>query len=149
MSRRQRQQSGPDPLHTIFDSLFRGIWWLVSYPFRDKRQASRLEAARQEFRGYWNSVEQLAQAGQWREAIMKADIVLDKALQFHSTPGVNVGERLKASTTRLEKSVLDAAWSAHKVRNRLAHELHYQLNAHEAKQALADFRKVLQAMGLL
>jgi hypothetical protein len=60
-----------------------------------------------------------------------------------------LGERLKSVASRLNKDVLDAAWSAHKVRNRLAHELQYQLREPEAKQAISDFKKVLKELGLL
>lgn len=80
---------------------------------------------------------------------MNADIMLDRALQLHRIPGLTLGERLKAASGKLSQSALDAAWSAHKVRNRLAHELHYQLGEAEMRQAMSDFKKVIKELGLL
>lgn len=145
----KKQSSSSDPVHSIVDGLLKGIWWLVSYPFRDRNQQAKLERIRAEFRAHWQQIEAMAGAGQLREAIMQADILLDKALVTAGISGTTLGERLKLATSRLSKPLLDAAWSAHKVRNRLAHELQYQLSTAEAKQALADFKKVLRELGVL
>lgn len=88
-------------------------------------------------------------ASEWREAIMNADILLDKALLRKNLPGVTLGERLKAADRIMAKDTLDTAWRAHKVRNRLAHELQYEPTEVEAKQVMADFKRVLREMELL
>lgn len=147
--RNKRSESSGDPLHAIFNGLFKGLWWLVTLPFQDKAKAGRLAQTRHQFQQSWSQIEKLAAQGRAKEAIMQADIMLDKALQFHGVAGGNLGERLKASTSRLARPILDLAWNAHKVRNRLAHELHYQLTDGEARQALSDFKKVLRELGLL
>lgn len=144
----QNKQPDNDPVHGLLDGFFKALWWLVSWPFRG-RQRDALAIAKADMQRQWATIESYTAAGQWREAIMNADILLDKALQLHHAPGASVGERLKAAGRYLPKWTLDQAWRAHKVRNNLAHELHYQLSEAEAKAALNDFKQVLIKFGLL
>lgn len=137
-----------DPFHSIIDSLLKGIWWLITLPFKSRRPNAALEQAKAEFAGHWLEIENLASRQQWREAVMRADIVMDQALQWHRVSGDNLGERLKAASRQLSKPTLDAAWQAHKIRNRLAHELDYRLTPAESVAALANIKKVLRELGL-
>lgn len=56
----------------------------------------------------------------WRLAIIEADIMLEELLEERGIPGTTIGERLKHMSTDTLRS-LDDAWSAHKVRNQIAH----------------------------
>lgn len=141
----KKQPPSSDPLHSILGAIFKGIWWLVSYPFKDKQTEVKRQEFRQQLRFQLSLVERQA-AGDLRGAIMQADILLDKALQAANFSGVNVGERLKSAAGHLQRDVLDAAWSAHKVRNRLAHELQYNLSSSEGAPAMRDFRKIIDAL---
>ncbi len=145
----KNKQSGPDPIYQLLDGLFKGVWWLVSWPFRRGKGPNELDRARLEFQAYWAQVNGLVTAGQKREAIMRADILLDRALQWYQLPGTTLGERLKSASKRFAKATLDKAWDAHRVRNQLAHELQYQLTPDEAERTIANFRSVLRDLGLL
>jgi hypothetical protein len=57
----------------------------------------------------------------WRQAIIQADIVLETLLDERGIPGTTVGERLKNVSPEKLKTLQDA-WSAHKVRNEIAHK---------------------------
>lgn len=146
MSPKTNKQS-KDPFVFVIEQLFKAVWWLVSYPFRDKNRQAVAARRKTELQAHWRLVEQLMAEGQWREAIMKADIVLGEALALAGFGGHNVGERLKAATS-LGRPLLDAAWRAHKVRNRLAHELTFQPTSAEAKAAIDNFRSVIRQLGV-
>jgi hypothetical protein len=77
------------------------------------------------------------------QAVMDADKLLDYALGVHGFKGT-MGEKLKKCGRRF--SDLDSIWSAHKLRNRLAHELG-GLERAEAKAALAGFKQGLNDLG--
>jgi hypothetical protein len=148
VAQRQKQSNG-DPIHGVLEGFFKGIWWLITLPFKGKMANQALAKAKNEFQQHWSSIETLQRQGDAREAIMRADILLDKGLQLYSVPGLTLGERLKASNGKMSKDILDRAWNAHKVRNRLAHELNYSLSSQEASQAMSDFKQVLRSLELL
>jgi hypothetical protein len=76
-------------------------------------------------------------------AIMDLDKLLDYTLGKHGFIG-SLGEKLKKSGPRF--SDLNGIWSAHKLRNRIAHELG-SVNPIEAKRALAQFKRALNDLG--
>jgi hypothetical protein len=72
----------------------------------------------------WQRIESLAggaNASEWREAIIEADIMLDNLLEKQGYVGDGVGEKLKGVQPH-EFGTLNEAWEAHKVRNQIAHE---------------------------
>ncbi len=83
----------------------------------------------------------------WRLAIIEADILLDEMLDERGFHGLTIGEKLKgASLTTLHS--LDDAWSAHKVRNEIAHSGgDFILTKKIAHDALARYRKVFAELG--
>lgn len=77
----------------------------------------------------------------WKLAIIEADKILEMIVNNFSVPGDNLGDKLK----HIEKSDftnLDAAWQAHKIRNRIAHEHNFHLSQREARLAIDNFEKV-------
>lgn len=83
-----------------------------------------------------------------RQAIIRADIILDKALSLNGYFGNTVGERLKRASQRLDRTVLDAAWRAHKIRNRLAHALDQVPTSAEINAAAKDYALALSYLGV-
>lgn len=78
-----------------------------------------------------------------KEAILDADKLLDYALARKGFEG-NLGEKLKKAGPRL--SDLNGIWAAHKLRNKVAHEL-LDIDRLEAKNALVNFKKALNELG--
>jgi hypothetical protein len=71
----------------------------------------------------WEKVTVLIRSGNesdWRLAIIEADTMLDQFLSQLGYPGSSIGEKLKLCT-RANFPTLDDAWTAHKVRNQIAH----------------------------
>lgn len=80
----------------------------------------------------------------WRLAIIEADIMLDELLTTLGYHGDSIGEKLKAVEAG-DMKTLDAAWEAHKVRNRIAHAgSDFELNEREAKRIVALFESVFK-----
>jgi hypothetical protein len=95
----------------------------------------------------WAEIEMKAGANSLVAAVSEADKLLDYALKQSGVPGKTMGERLKNSKGRF--SNLNAIWSAHKLRNALAHEAHFDLVPNQAKEALQDFKRGLTDLGAL
>ncbi len=81
--------------------------------------------------------------GNTKGAILDADKLLDYALGKKGFEG-NMGEKLKKAGPRF--SDLNGAWSAHKLRNRIAHELG-DIDIGAAKRALKQFKRALNDLG--
>ena len=78
-------------------------------------------------------------------AIINADKLVDKALQERAYSGKTMGERLKSAKTKLSDN--DGLWSAHKLRNRIAHEQDVVVDYNATRRALASFKKALRDLG--
>jgi hypothetical protein len=106
------------------------LFWIS----RKKKISTNEEAF---IRNQWH----LIQSGEnSKNAILEADKLLDFALDKLGFQG-SLGEKLKKSGPRF--SNLNNVWSAHKLRNRLAHELNFKPNNNEMQRALSNFRKAL------
>lgn len=78
-------------------------------------------------------------------AIINADKLLDTALRQKGTRGNNMGERLKSAAGNF--SDLNGIWTAHKLRNRIAHEDSVSVNEQQVKLAIKTFRQGLRDLG--
>lgn len=84
----------------------------------------------------------------WKVAVMEADKLADDALQRAGFAGATFGDRLAAIQPGTLRS-LDGLWWAHKIRNRLAHEVDYFLRYTEAKQAVGYIEATLAELNLI
>jgi hypothetical protein len=113
-----------------------------------KRSANRVGGVDREFVARkWAEIETKAGGGALVSAVSEADKLLDYALKQSGVRGETMGERLKQSGGRF--SDINAIWSAHKLRNTLAHEAEFDLVPSVAKEAIASFRRGLQDLGAL
>ncbi len=78
-----------------------------------------------------------------QQAVMDADKLLDYVLKCYGYEG-NLGEKLKVAKGHF--SDLNGVWSAHKLRNTVAHEL-VQLHKDDARRALRQFKQALNDLG--
>lgn len=85
---------------------------------------------------------------QWKVAVIDADKLVDDALSKAGYPGDTFGDRLSNIQPGMLIS-LDGVWWAHKVRNRLAHEVDYFLRYTEARQAVGYFEAALSELKLI
>lgn len=82
-----------------------------------------------------------------RYAVIEADKLLDYVLKQRGYRGETMGERLKAAAE--DFNYLDDIWSAHKLRNKLVHESHYEADNRLVQRALKQFHQGLKDMGAL
>lgn len=80
-------------------------------------------------------------------AIIKADKLVDQALRDRGVSGNTMGERMKSAKTMLTHA--DAVWSAHKLRNQIAHEADIHVSYDQARRALGGFKSALKDLGAI
>ncbi len=93
----------------------------------------------------WN---ELSHAGA-RNCIMEADKLLDFCLGKilgSKYEKASLGEKLKLKGVMF--SDLNGVWFAHKLRNKIAHELDSRVSMGEAKRALAAFKRAFVDLGV-
>lgn len=82
----------------------------------------------------------------FRHSIMTADKLLEKVMRCKGYQGT-LGQMLKSGKS--EFSDLNGVWYAHKIRNKLAHEIDYKLIPSEAQKGLQYFQKAFKDLGAL
>ena len=80
-------------------------------------------------------------------AILSADKLLDKALKESGITGETMGDRLKQADKLLEN--INGVWAAHKLRNRIAHEVDGTVNRTVAKKMLRIYKNALKDLGAI
>jgi hypothetical protein len=80
-----------------------------------------------------------------RHAIMEADKLLYELMEKKGYRG-SLGDKLKKAGPSFTD--IDGVWKAHKLRNRLAHELGMELNEGQYRMALGQFKKAYRDLGL-
>lgn len=105
---------------------------------------------REQYQTDWLKIENSIQRGNinsYRLAILDADSLLDKALKESGVEGDTMGERLKKSNARF--SNINQVWTAHKLRNHLAHNADARVNEVVLRRAVAIFKKSLRELGAI
>jgi hypothetical protein len=102
------------------------------------------EGDQKRLRTHWKNIEKECIQNP-KGALLEADKLLDEALRLKGYQG-SLGEKLKASGPLF--SNINGVWTAHKLRNRIAHELDMQLTPTEAESALQQFKKALKDLGV-
>ncbi len=100
----------------------------------------------------WEHIQELLgspHSNEWRLAIIEADSVLESLLIARDIPGNGIGERLKNMSPG-DLGSIQAAWEAHLVRNRIAHEgTEFELSARDARRAIQLYEVVFRELGFL
>lgn len=74
--------------------------------------------------------------------ILNADKLLDKALKESGYKGNTMGERMKAAGKTWSNA--NVVWTAHKLRNQIAHETNVKVQYDTARRALGAFKQGLK-----
>lgn len=95
----------------------------------------------------WKDLLELVESddqGNWRLAILEADILLDELVTKMGYKGEGLGEKLK-DIERSDFDTLEQAWEAHKVRNTIAHDgSEYVLTQREARRVIDLYRQIFE-----
>ncbi|OGG47937.1 hypothetical protein A3D66_00825 [Candidatus Kaiserbacteria bacterium RIFCSPHIGHO2_02_FULL_50_9] len=85
----------------------------------------------------------------WKQAIIDADVLLEKMVDVMGYRGENLGEKLKQIEQSDFKN-LDNAWEAHKVRNQIAHAgSNFVLTEREARRVIDLYRQAFEEFKFL
>jgi hypothetical protein len=99
----------------------------------------------------WDEIERHFFAGDDNDlkiALIKADALLDEALQGAGVQGKDIGERLQ-NIRAGQLPNLEAVWQAHKIRNQIAHEPDFVVKRDLAERALTVYETALESLGVL
>lgn len=122
-----------------------GIFGLIS------RAGSRIsERDRARARASWQSIAELMTSEDdhaWTKAIFEADKLLEWSMGVSGVSGKGLGEKLR-NGRRLIRNI-DDIWNAHKLRNKLAHEMNVQIRKQEAVMAIKSFEIAIRNLGLI
>ena len=102
------------------------------------------------YRTQWLKVErQLVrnQESSYHLTILNADKLLDQALRQSGLKGQTMGERMKAAKDVWSNA--NSVWTAHKIRNQIAHEADVKVSYDDARRALAAYKQGLKDLGAI
>jgi transposase len=104
----------------------------------------------QKYRSKWLAIEQQLKRDDlntYALSVLTADSLLDQAMKEKGVQGTSMGERMK----QLQKTWSNAnnVWTAHKLRNQIAHEPDVKLNYDVVRRALASFKQALKDVGAI
>lgn len=82
--------------------------------------------------------------GDWKLAILEADLMLEDLMEQLGFKGETLGEKLKGANRDNFKS-LTSAWEVHIIRNKIAHEgSDFELSQHEAKRVISLYEEIFR-----
>ena len=104
----------------------------------------------EKYRTKWLTIERSLkkdETASYHLSVLNADKLLDHAMKEAGYKGTTMGERLKSASNSLGNK--NAVWSAHKLRNQIAHEPDVQVSYDTARRALASFKQALKDLGAI
>ncbi|MFA4930682.1 MAG: hypothetical protein WC570_02335 [Patescibacteria group bacterium] len=118
---------------------------VLLYTFKPKR--ARLSQA--EFERHWHKITKLTRGDElgWRQAVIEADKLLDLILKTRINEATLGGRLKKGQSLFRRKDNYNRAWQAHKLRNKLVHEVGYVLTRENGRRAINDYRAVFKDLG--
>ncbi len=78
-------------------------------------------------------------------AVLEADKLVDQVLKIHGFKGT-FGDKLKQHPHLF--SDLNGLWKAHKLRNKIAHEVNFKASQRQMETSLKSFRTALKDLGI-
>ena len=113
-----------------------------------KKGAKTLDVER--YRSKWLAIEHHLKrddTASYHMVVLNADKLLDQALRDRGLKGETMGERMKNAASMFSNR--NNIWSAHKLRNQIAHETDVHVTYDHARTALSNFKQALKDMGAI
>lgn len=148
-------------LTAIFTVINAALIGLIIYSIRAFRELKRkppeakavphVVLPKEEVRDSWEQIRTLANSqnpSDWNMAVLRADALLDDVLRHLGYEGTTLAERLKiVDPTKLRS--LDLVWSAHRLRNLIAHDPIEQHTRETIIHALRSYEQALKELGMM
>lgn len=106
---------------------------------------------KEEVRESWEHIRDLANSSNpsdWNMAVLRADAILDDILQHLGYEGTTLAERLKIVDSSKLPSI-ERIWSAHRLRNMIAHDPMEQHTRETIVHALRSYEEALKELGMM
>lgn len=148
----RRKQTGF--IETILITLAKGLWFLVSWPFRKVLRIKNKELRIDKIENHrkWLEIEKLLQSGDEihaKQAVIDADKFFYSIMCQLKSNGEKFADRLRNLEDHFDHDIYQRVWEAHKTRNQISHEMDYKISSYEAKNVVEKFRKGLVNLGVL
>jgi hypothetical protein len=104
----------------------------------------------EKYRTKWMSIEKQldkTQPSSFQLSVLNADKLLDTALKEKGYQGQTMGERMKNAAPIFSNR--NNVWSAHKLRNQIAHEPDVRVTFDNARYALSALKQALKDVGAI
>jgi hypothetical protein len=98
--------------------------------------------------GKWSEIQAMMGQGgpaNYKQSIMEADKLVDNVLGS-KVSGNTMGERLKNAKHLFSPATYDGLWTAHKIRNKIAHEADFEGLSSDATLAVRNFERALKEL---
>lgn len=123
-----------------------GIIALIIGVFIFRRVPKKLKP--EYFMSQWKALQSyLKDKAKWRDALLEADKLLDKALKKRKFRGKSMGERMVAAQRVFSDN--DGIWFAHNLCKKAIADDELRLKETDVKDALIAFRQALRDVGAL
>lgn len=109
------------------------------------------DEAKDEARDAWEHIRELANSenpSDWNSAVLRADALLNDVLADLGYEGESFADRMRIVDPTILKSV-DRVWSAHRLRNMIAHEPLEQQSRQTIIEALRSYEQALRELGMI
>lgn len=83
---------------------------------------------------------------QLKSAVMEADKLLDYVFRAKKIKGETMGERLKNAKNLFKWTDYQNIWEAHKLRNKIAHDIEFNPSVKELEEKYNFLRKALKSL---
>jgi len=126
MTKYYKKNNQPTALEVVFLGIGRGLWWLISFPFRKKRDRVSLNLVDQKYiiskRREIESLVTSQSIIELKHAVMEADKLVDFILKKKGYTGETFAERLRSAERNIDHTTYQNIWEGHKIRNQIAHD---------------------------
>lgn len=109
---------------------------------RGEEKVSQPEILKERWQAVLNHLDS-ANESEWKLAIIEADKLIDDLFIQKGYHGESMAERLSLIDKKELRS-LDLLWEAHKIRNRIAHQLDFKINRSEALRVISYYEEALK-----
>lgn len=135
-----------------FFSVFAGVLLIgaliIAVMMLTKKGVAQLDVDK--YRSKWLAIEHMFkrdEVSSYHLCVLNADKLLDQALRERNIKGETMGERMR--TVKNTWTNANAIWTAHKLRNQIAHESDVRVSYDDARHALASFKQALKDVGAI
>ena len=133
----------------LFFVLILGFGGVVLWFIATKAQGSRT-FNQNKYRSEWLAIDkQLVKDNEasYHLSILNADKLLDRALKEAGYKGTTMGDRMKSAKDIWSNA--NHVWTAHKLRNQIAHETNVKVSYDTTRRALVAFKQALKDVGAI